>query len=471
MVNPSPANRRADCRNHVNRSSMASSPPSVGRRLPVVWQIAVSAREPVDVQGGLRASLSLLRRNRDVRRLSVASMISLGGDWFLLVALFGLVIHFTDSAIAVALVIAVEDLMYFLLSPVAGVLADRIDRRRLMVAADLARTVVCLGFLLIRTDSLVWLAFVLLAVMASFSAAFEPASLAALPNLVEEEDLATANALSGSLWGTMLAVGAALGGIAAAVFGRDTAFILDAVSFLASAWLIWRIRRPFAEERGAEDHAGVGKATVETIQYARRDHRVLALLAVKFGWGIAGGVLVLIPLLAHREYHAGDVGIGLLMASRGVGALIGPFVGRSALGPQDRRIFVAIALALAVFGLGYTLLGLVPGLLLAMPTVALAHVGGGAQWTLSSYGLQRIVPDRIRGRIFAFDGMLVTLTFGLSSILTGWLADSFGPRVTAAGMGAVAMGWAAVWSLFTTDVRRATMLDGCGTATAEREPA
>jgi MFS family permease len=401
----------------------------------------------------------------------VASLISLGGDWFLLVALFGLVLHFSGSAIAVALVVAVQDLMYFLLSPVAGVLADRIDRRRLMVGADLARAVVCLGFLLIRTDSLVWLAFVLLAVMASFSAAFEPASLAALPNLVEEEDLVTANALSGSLWGTMLAVGAALGGVVAAVFGRDTAFILDAVSFLASAWLIWRIRRPFAEQREAEDHAGVGEATVETIRFARKDHRVLALLAVKFGWGIAGGVLVLIPLLAHREYHAGDIGIGLLMASRGVGALIGPFLGRSALGPQDRRIFGAIALALAVFGLGYTLLGLVPGLLLAMPTVALAHVGGGAQWTLSSYGLQRIVPDRIRGRIFAFDGMLVTLTFGLSSLLTGWLAESFGPRVTAVGMGAVAMGWAAVWALLTTDVRRAAMLEGCGTVKAEREAA
>ena len=431
----------------------------------------MSAREPVEVQGGLRASLSLLRRNRDFRRLYVASLISLGGDWFLLVALFGLVLHFTGSAIAVALVLAVQDLMYFLLSPIAGILADRIDRRRLMVAADLARAAVCLGFLLVRSDSEVWLAFLLLAVMASFSAGFEPASAAALPNLVEEEDLATANALSGSLWGTMLAVGAALGGVVAAVFGRDTAFVLDAASFLASAWLIYRIRRPFAEKRASHDHPSVRESTVETVRYARKDHRVLALLAVKFGWGIAGGVLVLIPLLAHREYHAGDVGIGVLMASRGVGALIGPFVGRSALGPQDRRIFGAIGVALAIFGLGYALLGLAPGLLLAMPTVALAHVGGGAQWTLSSYGLQRIVPDRIRGRIFAFDGMLVTLTFGLSSLLTGWLAEGFGPRATAVGMGAVAIGWAAVWSLLTTDVRRATMLDGCGTAPAEMEAA
>ena len=205
-------------------------------------------------------------------------------------------------------------------------------------------------------------------------------------------------------------------------------------------------------------------ASVETVRFARKDHRVLALLAVKFGWGVAGGVLVLIPLLANRQFHAGDVGVGLLMAGRGVGALIGPFVGRASLGPDDRRLFSAIGIALAVFGVGYALLGLAPGLLLAMPAVALAHVGGGAQWTLSSYGLQRIVPDKIRGRIFAFDGMLVTLTFGLSSLMTGWLADHVGARATALGMGAVAVVWAAVWAALTTDVRRATMLEGCGPA-------
>jgi MFS family permease len=93
-----------------------------------------------------------------------------------------------------------------------------------------------------------------------------------------------------------------------------------------------------------------------------------------------------------------------------------------------------------------------------------AHTGGGAQWTLSSYGLQRVVPDRIRGRIFAVDGMLVTLTFGASSILTGWLADAIGAPATAFAMGAIAFGWAIAWTLLTGDVRRATMLEGCGPA-------
>jgi MFS family permease len=413
------------------------------------------------LEGGFRASVSLLRRNRDFRHVYLASLISLGGDWFLLVALFGLVLDLTGSGVAVALLLAAQDLTYFLMSPFGGVLADRLDRRKMMVVADLARAVLCLGFLLLHSSSVVWLVYVLLAAMATFSAAFEPASAAALPNLVEPKDLSTANALSGSLWGTMLAVGAAIGGIVTAVFGRNTAIVIDSASFLASAALVVGIKRSFSEAR-APEHTGVVEATSETLRYARKDHRVLALLAVKFGWGVAGGVLVVIPILAKNVFVAGEVGIGLLLAARGVGALIGPFAGRAALGPKDRRIFAAIGVALVVFGLGYITLGIVPGLLLALPAVALAHVGGGAQWTLSSYGLQIIVPDRIRGRIFAFDGMLVTLTFGSSALLAGWLADTIGARAAAIAMGSIAVVWALVWSWLTTDVRRATMLEGCG---------
>lgn len=422
----------------------------------------MASREPVEAEGGLRASISLLRRNPDFRRLYLASLISLGGDWFLLIAMFGLVLELTDRALAVAFTIAAQDLTYFAASPFAGVLADRLDRRKLMIACDIARAVIVLGFLLVRSEDLLWLVFVLLAATAAFAAAFEPASLAAVPNVVDERDLSVANALSGSLWGTMLAVGGALGGIVAGVFGRDAAILVDSASFVVSAVLIVRVRASFAEARTVHAHPSLREATAETIAYAREDHRVLALLAVKFGWGVAGGVLVLLPLLAFGSFRAGEIGLGLLMAARGVGALIGPFVGRSMSGPQDRRLFGTIGWALATFGVGYALLGFAPALVFAMGAVLVAHVGGGAQWTLSSYGLQRVVPDRIRGRIFAVDGMLVTLTFGASSILTGWLADVLGARTTAIAMGAVAFGWAAVWAWLTTSVRRATMLQGCG---------
>ena len=417
---------------------------------------------PAAAQGGFRASLALVSGNRDFRRVYIASLISLGGDWFLTVSLFSLVLKYNGSGIAVGLVIAVQDLAFFLASPLAGALADRLNRRTLMIVSDLARAVMCLGFLFVRGADTVWVTYAAVAALALFSAVFEPASAAALPNLVEPEDLGTANALTGSAWGTMLVVGAGLGGLIAGKFGTSAAIVVDAASFAASALLVITVHRSFAEARSANmRHPGVIEATRETARYARQDHRVLALVAVKFGWGLAGGVLVLIPLLVNRSFHGGDTAIGVLMAFRGLGALIGPFAARRALGIEDRRLFLAIGIALAVFGIGYAVVGAVPSLLLAMPAIAVAHIGGGAQWMLSSYGLQKIVPDRIRGRIFAFDGMLVTLTFGTSSLATGWLADSIGPRETAWLLGGIAVLWAAVWFWLTTDVRRTTMAEGC----------
>jgi MFS family permease len=205
------------------------------------------------------------------------------------------------------------------------------------------------------------------------------------------------------------------------------------------------------------------------VRYARRDHRVLALLAVKAGFGIGAGVLVLISVFAKEVFTAGNVGIGILMAFRGVGALIGPFVARRLAGRDDHRLFGTIGLALAVFGLGYALLSVATGLAVGALLVMAAHLGGGAQWTLSTYGLQRIVPDRMRGRIFAFDYALITLTLTVSSLVTGWTAEAFGAPVTAVVLGTIAMLWAAVWSLLTTDVRRATRR--ITLAPAEREPA
>jgi MFS family permease len=426
-----------------------------------VWQLDVAMREPIEQRGGLRAALSLLRRNRDFRKLYLASVISLGGDWFLLVALFALALDLTGSAVSAAALIVAQELPFFVMSPVGGWISDRLDRKRLMVTCDAVRAVLVVGFLFVHDSSTMWIAYALLAVISMFSAMFDPASSAALPNLVEPEDLGPANALSGSLWGTMLAVGAALGGLVTAWFGRDTAFVVDASSFAASALLIGWIRRPFSIARDDAAEPGVLRATVETIRYARRDHRVLALVTVKAGFGIAAGVLALIAVFAETVFHRGAIGIGILMAGRGVGALIGPFLGRSLSGPDDRRLFGSIGIALTVFGVGYALLGVMPSLWLGAFAVGIAHLGGGAQWTLSSYGIQRIVPDRIRGRIFSFDFALVTLSLALSALATGWAAERWGPRPTVAVLGAVAVGWAGVWTWLTTDVRRATLIEGC----------
>ncbi len=413
-----------------------------------------------DVRGaGLRSSLTLLRRNRDFRALFLASVISLGGDWFLWVAINGLIYTVTGKALYVGLAILAQEFAFFAVSPIGGVLADKLDRRKLMIVCDLVRAATCVAFLLVGPDT-IWLAYVLLPVLAGFAAPFDPAFSAATPNLVDPPDLPAANALNGSLWGTMLAVGAGLGGLISAKFGADAAFLIDAGSFLVSAALLASIRRRFSEAREEHhEHPGAVEATRETWRFARRDHRVLSLLAVKFGFGAAAGLLALIPVMALRVFDAGNVGFGLLMAARGVGALIGPFLGHRIAGPGHRRLFPAIGLSLAVFGLGYAVLGAAPSLAIAAVTICVAHLGGGSQWMLSTYGLQVLVPDRIRGRIFGFDYMLVTLSLSISAVVASAVADAIGPRATVAILGGVALLWAAAWFVLSGDLRT-TGLEG-----------
>ncbi|HET6790751.1 MAG TPA: MFS transporter [Actinomycetota bacterium] len=413
------------------------------------------AARPSDA--GLRASVSLLRRNRDFRALFFASVISLGGDWFLWVAINGLIYEATGKALYVGLAILAQESAFFLASPIGGALADRIDRRKLMIACDLARAVVCVSFLLVGPET-IWLAYVLLPLLATFAAPFDPAFSAATPNVVDPDDLPAANALNGSLWGTMLAVGAGLGGLVSAAFGDDTAFIVDAVSFLVSAALLSSIRRGFSESRSeTTEHPSIVEATRETWRFARRDHRVLSLLAVKFGFGAAAGLLALIPVMALDVdvFDSGNVGFGILMAARGVGALIGPFLGHRIAGPGHRRLFPAIGLSLAVFGLGYVAMGQAPSLAIAAVMICVAHLGGGSQWMLSTYGLQVLVPDHIRGRIFGFDYMLITLSLSVSALVASAVADQIGAPDTVTILGGVALVWALVWFVLSRGVRRA----------------
>ncbi|HXJ65419.1 MAG TPA: MFS transporter, partial [Actinomycetota bacterium] len=237
---------------------------------------------------GARRSIHLIKRNRDFRRFYTAQLISFAGDWFLIVALYGLVLDTTGSAFLASLILVAELAPQFFVAPIGGALADRMNRQVLMVVCDLARVVLCLGFLLAGPGS-IWVIYPLLACVAVFSAAFEPTSNAAVPNLVDPDDLPTANVLVGSAWGVMLAVGAGIGGVFTAVFGRNAAFVADSLSFLLSGVLLASIHRPFSEAREQEEHVGVLEATIETVRYARSDGRVVALLAVKGGFGLAGG--------------------------------------------------------------------------------------------------------------------------------------------------------------------------------------
>jgi MFS family permease len=384
-----------------------------------------------------RPYLDLLRRNPAFTRLFSAQLISFAGDWFATVAILGLVLQQTDSPAVASLVLVVQTGAFSLASPVAGVLADRLDRRRLMVAADLARVPVALAFLLVREPGTLWIAFAATALLSFGAAVFEPTSSASLPNLVDHDDLGPANVLIGSAWGTMLAVGAAIGGLVAATFGRDVAFVLNGASFGCSALLIVGIRRPFRRQAAVGGHEmphgglrGIVESIRVVLRFARGNRALAALLLSKTTFGVGTGVIVMLAVFGRDVFGAGDAGIGILFAARGLGALIGPFLARSIVGLSERGLLLGIAGSFATYAIGYSLMPLSPLLWLAAIFVFVAHLGGGAQWMLSSYGLQRAAPDSIRGRIFSFDYGLVTITIALSTLIAGTLAERLAPSTT-----------------------------------------
>lgn len=396
---------------------------------------------------------ALLQRNPAFRRLYAAQLISFAGDWFATVALLGLVLELTGSAAAASLVIVLQTGGFALASPIAGVLADRLDRRMLMVASDFLRVPVALALLFATTPDTLWICYVALTLLAVGAAVFEPTSSASLPNLVEPEELGDANVLLGSAWGVMLAVGAAVGGIVAATLGRDAAFVINAASFGLSGLLILGIRRPFQQPRrtatqpGTHEHGGNPLDAIRVVlRFAGRSRLVSALLVSKTMFGVGTGVILMLAVFGRDVFGAGDVGIGILYAARGLGALLGPFIARATVGVTDRGIVRGILGSVITVAVAYGLFPLSPSIWVAAFLVFLAHLGGGAQWMLSTYGLQRAAPDVIRGRVFSFDYGLVTLTISASTVVAGILAEQLAPDLavwTMVGLIIVAgIGWA-----------------------------
>src|ERR1051325_11459993 len=143
----------------------------------------------------------LLRGNRDFTLLYIGTLISLGGDWFLTVALLDLVLQLTGSATLASVMLLCQSLPIFIFTPLAGPVIDRVDRRKLMVWMDVMRTGACLLPLLARTPAWLPIAYLGVVIISAGSAYFEPASQAALPNIVAPEELGPANVLMGSTWG------------------------------------------------------------------------------------------------------------------------------------------------------------------------------------------------------------------------------------------------------------------------------
>src|SRR6187549_2546425 len=195
-----------------------------------------------DYNRPLISSWSILRNNRNFRLIYIGQTISQLGDWFNAVAVFALLLDLTGSATAVAWMMIVQFLPVAIVGPLAGVVVDRVDRRRLMIVTDLLRGSLVLVLLVIRRPDQVWIAYVVMAIIVGAQGFFEPARTATIPNITSKEELMPANALSSATWSAMLALGASIGGVVTALAGRNVAFVINALSFFASSYFIAQTR-------------------------------------------------------------------------------------------------------------------------------------------------------------------------------------------------------------------------------------
>ena len=413
--------------------------------------------------------LTLLRTNRNFRLLFFGQAISQLGDWFNAVAVYALLLDLTGSATAVAWMMITQYLPVAIVGPMAGVVVDRVDRRRVMIAADIVRGVLIVGLLLVRRSDQVWIAYVVMALVVAASAFFEPARTATIPNVTSAAELLPANALSAATWSAMLAIGASVGGIVTAAFGRDVAFVVNAASFFCSAICLANTRydstpvatphpeatsavAPASRLRRVTALTGVADL-VDGLRYVRGQSYVAALICVKAGWGLAGGVLLLLTVFGQRVFPIGQgsaAGIGVLYGARGIGAGLGPIALRWILGQEPARLRRTIGPAFFMVGAFYMALAGAPTLALAATCVLLAHFGGSILWVFSTVLLQLEVPDHFRGRVFAAELALVTLVTSLSSYLTAYGLDRQGwsPRALSFTLGALFVVPGILWLLF-----------------------
>src|SRR5664279_1627648 len=313
----------------------------------------------------------LLGGNRNFRRLWGAQVVSEIGDWFYTLAIYNLLLQLTGRAGSVALAVVLQVLPQTFIGPTAGVVNDRLRRKHVMIASDIGRMVIVLCMLLIRSKDRVWIVYPLLMAETLLVAFFEPARSAVIPNIVKREDIVVANTLSSTTWSVNLMLGAALGGLVAAFLGRDAVFMLNALSFVVSAGLIWRMHfvEPHAEgglrfrARELVDFSPI----LAGIRYVRSQVRLRATVFVKFGSLIIGPGWVLFTVMGQNEFavrwrgmspeRGAFLGMSLLLGARGLGALLGPVLTASWAGNWKHRLEVAIFWGYLGAAVGYTTLG------------------------------------------------------------------------------------------------------------------
>lgn len=419
-----------------------------------------SPTQPADEQRDIGKPVgyfALILQNANFRWLWGGQVVSLLGDWFNLIASAILIAELTDSGLALGILFTIRMLAPFAVAPIAGIFADRYNRKHLLIITDLLRAVLVLGFLFVRDVNDIWLLYTLTTLLFGVSGFFSPARSAILPDLTSPEELGTANTLGAATWSVMLAVGAAIGGLTTGLFGSQTAFVIDGFTFAISAGLLLKIRLP-----GSSSTAGSTptRARLTALRYMLQhpDILIIAMHKAAISLLMSSGVQLVLVEIAKNYFVIGVGGalsLGIMYCMNGIGSGVGPILARRWTGDRDRPLRISITWGYLIASIGIAITGSLFNFGIVLFGGLVRSIGGGIAWVFSTQLLLQRAPNEIRGRIFGTEFALFTLMGGASSLITGALLDRFQLQTILNGMAVLNLIPAVLWWLWYRHQNRA----------------
>jgi MFS family permease len=394
----------------------------------------------------------LLRTNRNYRFMWLGQVVSEIGDHFNNIAVFSLALEHTKSGLVVSGVMLARAIPAVLAGPIAGVLLDRVDRRRIMIISDLFRFIIALGFILSVHAKGNWTLYVFSALLMFASPFFTSGRSAILPRIANKEELHAANSLTQTTQWTTLTIGTFLAGISVMKFGYTGAFIFNALSFLISALCIWQLRVPegFQPRRRELNETEVVRPWheyAEGLKYMKSSPLILAIGLVGVGWASGGGASqILFSVFGELVFHRGPDGISIIWGCAGVGLLIGAafahVVARKFNFDQYKK---SVVFCYIIHGGAYVFFSQMPTIQWACVFIALSRAAVGVSSIANFSQLLRHVPDEFRGRVFSTMESMTWSTMMLSMLAAGVASQYYDPRAIAACAGIVSSTTAIFW--------------------------
>ena len=403
----------------------------------------------------------LIQGNRNFRNLLAGQFISELGNWFNFIAGLGLIREVSQASPTAAGIFFVCRLVPFAIaSPIAGTFVDRFSRRQVMIITDLARVAVAMMFLLVTKPEDLWIAYVATILLSTFGAFFDGAKNAATPNLTGKEGLLAGTALMFSTRFLLMAVGSALGGWAAWVFGYEVAFLINAASFLISAFTVWLIPEEVTRDAetgermaGTREKPSFMTELKEGFQYSLVNRFAFTIILMNMIWATGGGAINVIfermggVYFPEVESWDPNVGVAMLWTSAGFGLAFGMLVSHRASVWLDltKGHSAFIGWTLIIHGILFSVAGLMPTLLLFSVLSFVSRAIIGVEYAIQETLFQRSLPDYIRGRISTLERGAELTVFGVSSYLASEAMFYISPQTLTLISGVLSAGSGVLW--------------------------